>query len=80
MAPTVEDELTASDAAVHVVCGSWDNKTGSSRHGMPPKRDAAVHVVCGSWDKEAGFAPWDSSQARTGHHDSPQDTSKIKIE
>jgi hypothetical protein len=54
MAPMVEDELTASDAA--------------------------VHVVCGSWDKEVGFAPWDSSQARTGHHDSPQQTSEGEIE
>jgi hypothetical protein len=34
----VEDELAASDAAIHVVGGSWDKQARVSRHEIAPMR------------------------------------------
>ena len=61
----VKNKLAASDAAIHVIDGSWNKEAGFTRHGIPPKRGRDKTILlsrlqkarlsdCEGWHPEGG--------------------------
>jgi hypothetical protein len=53
----IEDEVTKSDAAIHMVRGTRDGQTGMSQHGTPPMRGRNDLIFQGA-DHRATMVQW----------------------